>query len=64
MLDVVRAEQILHYCPCCRITMKWDKKFVFFMLKLSTLNKLIFKKNIHHKPKLNVQRLGFHGLHI
>lgn len=45
MLGVDGAEQILHYCPCCRITLKWTKKFVFFMLQLSALNNFIFFKN-------------------
>ena len=45
MLGVVGAEQILHYFPRCRITMKWAKKFVFFMLQLSTLHMFIFWRN-------------------
>jgi hypothetical protein len=42
MLGVEGAEQILHYCPCCRITMKWVKKFVFFVLQSFTLNSFTF----------------------
>jgi hypothetical protein len=45
MLGVEGAEQILHYCPCCKITMKWFKKFLFFALQLSSLNSFIFFKN-------------------
>ena len=59
-VGVDEAEQILHYCPCCRITMKWTKKSVFFMLHLSALKSFIFKK-VHHKQKSKCQRLGFQG---
>lgn len=45
MLGVRRADQILHYYPCCRKIVKWTKKFVFFILHLAALNRLIlFKK--------------------
>jgi hypothetical protein len=45
MLGMHRADQILHYYPCCRKIVKWTKKFVFFMLHLAALNRLIlFKK--------------------
>jgi len=44
--------------------MKWAKKFVFVMLRLSALNSSIFFKKIHHKQKSKGQWLGFQGLHI
>jgi len=53
---VDRADQILHYSPCCRKTMKWTKKFVFFMLHMADLNIFILLKKIHHKPKAKGQR--------
>jgi len=63
MRDVDRADQILHYSPCCRKTMKWTKKFVFFILHMTALNSFILLKKIHHKPKAKGQRLCFQGPH-
>jgi hypothetical protein len=41
-----RANQMLHYYPCSRKTVKWTKKLVFFLLHMATLNSFIlFKKN-------------------
>ena len=53
-----RADQILHYSPCCRKTMKWTKKFVFFMLHMAALNIFILKK-IHANQKQKGKSCAF-----
>ena len=52
MRVVDRADQILHRSPCCRKTMKWTKKFVFFMLHMTALNIFILKKTPQTKIKM------------
>ncbi|PNF23477.1 hypothetical protein B7P43_G07725 [Cryptotermes secundus] len=45
MRGVDRADQMLHYYPCSRKTVKWTKKLVFFLLQMAALNSFIlFKK--------------------
>ncbi|PSN49971.1 PiggyBac transposable element-derived protein 4 [Blattella germanica] len=45
MKGVDRADQMLHYYPCSRKTVKWTKKLVFFMLQMAMLNSFaLFKK--------------------
>jgi len=41
MRGVGRADQILHYFLCYRKILKWTKKFVFLMLHMAALNRLI-----------------------
>jgi hypothetical protein len=40
-----RADQMLHYYPCSRKTVKWTKKLVFFLLQMTMLNSFIQFKN-------------------
>ena len=40
-----RKDQILHYSPRSRKTMKWTKKFVFFIVHMAGLNIFILLKN-------------------
>jgi hypothetical protein len=58
-----RADQILHYSPCCRKTMEWTKKFVFFMLHMAALNIFILLKkyttNQKQKDKVMLSRTSY-----
>jgi hypothetical protein len=51
------AHQILHYHPCCRKTVKWSKKFLFFLLLMAALNSFVLLKkyttNQNHNGKDN-----------
>jgi hypothetical protein len=38
MQGVDKACHILHYYPCCRKTVKWRKKYVFFLLHRTAIN--------------------------
>jgi hypothetical protein len=37
MRGVDRADQILHYRPCCRKTVQWTKKLASFSLHMAAL---------------------------
>jgi hypothetical protein len=41
---VDRADQMLHYYPCCRKTVKWTKKLVYYLLQMAATNSFILLK--------------------
>jgi len=48
---VGKADQILNCYPWYRKTMKWNKKFMFFLLYITILNIFIFKNMSQIKIK-------------
>ncbi|PSN46446.1 PiggyBac transposable element-derived protein 4 [Blattella germanica] len=56
MKGVDRANQMLHYYPCSRKTVKWTKKLVFFLLQMAMLNGFVLFKKTNTRPGDNSSR--------
>ena len=57
MRGVDRADQILHFYPCCRKTMKWRKKLVLFLLHVAAINSSILFKKFQINQNQSVQAM-------
>lgn len=61
MRGVDRADQILHYHPCYRKTVKWTKKFAFFSIHIAALNSSILFKKYTTNPNQKGKGYAFKG---
>ena len=59
MRDVDKTDQMLHYYPCCKKTVKWTKKFVLFLLQMAALNSFLLLKKFTKNDKQRTMRYGF-----
>ena len=46
------THQILHYHPCCRKTVKWSQKFLFFLLLMAAPKQFRIVKNNTPQTKI------------